>query len=368
MSIMGASVSGMQADTNWLSSISQNVANASTDGYKRVITNFSTLVDESSDLTENVTGVTTKLHSLNTLQGSVVATSTPTNLAVQGRGFFVVADGGGAEYLTRNGTFVPDAAGDLVNAAGYYLMGFDLTKGTGTAATNSMQGLTRVNVTTSGQTATPTTTGILSANLPAAASAVPAAQLPSTNAANAQYTAKTSLVSYDNLGAQHTLDIQHGPRYLGGRGVRSFHGERVRRISLFGGSLDDADADVQRRQRQSRLGIADLDPHSQRTGDVARPEFDDAARGGLLDLRGFSQRQCAEFADQRRRRARRHAVIPVQKRRLAPRLPDPARQRAEPRQSDVGRRRRLQCELLFGQRLCRRGEQRQFRHDRIVFA
>ena len=117
MSIMGASVSGMNADTNWLSTISQNVANANTTGYKNVQTEFSTLVDQSSNVTENVTGVTTSLRALNALQGSVVGTSTSTDLAVQGKGFFVVSDSCGALYLTRNGSFVPDAAGNLVNAA-----------------------------------------------------------------------------------------------------------------------------------------------------------------------------------------------------------------------------------------------------------
>ena len=46
MSILNTSVSGMQANSNWLSSISQNVANANTTGYKNVETDFSSLVDQ----------------------------------------------------------------------------------------------------------------------------------------------------------------------------------------------------------------------------------------------------------------------------------------------------------------------------------
>ena len=65
----------------------------------------------------------TTTRTLNTLQGNVVSASTATNLAVQGSGFFVVSDSSGATYLTRNGSFVPDASGNLVNSAGYYLMG-----------------------------------------------------------------------------------------------------------------------------------------------------------------------------------------------------------------------------------------------------
>jgi flagellar hook protein FlgE len=207
MSIMGASVSGMNADTNWLSTISQNVANANTTGYKNVQTEFSTLVDQSSNVTENVTGVTTSLRALNALQGSVVGTSTSTDLAVQGKGFFVVSDSSGALYLTRNGSFVPDAAGNLVNAAGYYLMGYNVQNGQANASANSLTGLAKVNVVTAGQAASATTSGTLTANLPSTATAVAAAKLPSTNSAGAQYTDKTSLITYDNLGGAHTIDI-----------------------------------------------------------------------------------------------------------------------------------------------------------------
>ena len=70
-----------------------------------------------------VGGVTTSVRALNSLQGSVVGTSTTTDLAVQGDGYFVVSDSSGAIYLTRNGSFMPDANGNLVNSAGYYLMG-----------------------------------------------------------------------------------------------------------------------------------------------------------------------------------------------------------------------------------------------------
>ena len=49
MSILNTSVSGMQADSNWLSTIAQNVANANTTGYKNIETDFSSLVDQIAD-------------------------------------------------------------------------------------------------------------------------------------------------------------------------------------------------------------------------------------------------------------------------------------------------------------------------------
>ena len=158
MTILNTSVSGMLADSNWLSSISQNVANANTTGYKDLETDFSTLVDQASS---NATGggVTTSIRSLNDVQGNLVSTTTTTDLAVQGSGFFVVSDSSGDLYLTRNGSFVPDAAGNLVNSAGYYLMGSDIQSGSPPPA-NALSSLQKVNIASSGQTASATTSCI----------------------------------------------------------------------------------------------------------------------------------------------------------------------------------------------------------------
>ena len=59
MSILNTSVSGMQGDSNWLSTISQNVANSNTTGYKNVETDFSTLVDQIASGSQDFGGVST---------------------------------------------------------------------------------------------------------------------------------------------------------------------------------------------------------------------------------------------------------------------------------------------------------------------
>jgi flagellar hook protein FlgE len=207
MSILNTSVSGMQANSNWLSSISQNVANANTTGYKNVQTEFETLVDQIANGSQDFGGVSTSQVALNALQGNVVSTSTSTDLAIQGAGYFVVSDGSGALYLTRNGSFTPDASGDLVNSAGYYLMAANVQNGVSPIAANSLTGLQKVNIVNAGQTATPTTSATLTANLPSTATAVPAADLPSANSASSTYTEATSLVVYDNLGGAHTINL-----------------------------------------------------------------------------------------------------------------------------------------------------------------
>ena len=96
-----------------------------------------------------------------------------TNLAVQGNGFFVVSDAAGDVFLTRDGSFVPDASGNLVNmAAGYYLMGTNVQNGNFSPVANSLSGLQKVNVSKSGEQAVATTSGTLSVNLDSRTAAV----------------------------------------------------------------------------------------------------------------------------------------------------------------------------------------------------
>jgi flagellar hook protein FlgE len=194
MSIMGASVSGMNSDTSWLSAISQNIANANTTGYKNEDTAFSALVDQASTGSYDAAGVTTSTMALNSMQGTVVGgQSAVTDLAVQGNGYFVVSNSAGDIYLTRDGSFVPDASGNLVNADGYYLMGYNIQNGPADMTANSLTGMQVVNVDQSGEEATASTTGTFAANLPSAS-------------ATGQ-TETTSLVAYDDLGATQNVSM-----------------------------------------------------------------------------------------------------------------------------------------------------------------
>jgi flagellar hook protein FlgE len=208
MSILNTSLSGMMANTNWLSSIAQNVANANTTGYKNVDTAFSTLVDAGVDADSEFAGVTTSVLNLNSLQGQDMATSTTTDMSVQGAGFFIVSDASGDLFLTRNGSFVPDASGNLVNSSGYYLMGTPYGQN---SASNALSSLEKINVNNGGTSTIPSTTATMVANLPSTATAVtgstPASNLGATaTSTGSQYTAETSLVAYDDLGAPHTIN------------------------------------------------------------------------------------------------------------------------------------------------------------------
>ena len=200
---MRTSVSGMAAQSNALSAISDNIANASTVGYKDASAQFETMLANKGTADYESGGVQTDIRYGITTQGTLESTTSATDLAISGNGFFVVSDSSGqGSYLTRAGSFVPDSTGTLVNAAGYQLMAYPVNADGTTGST-----LTSVNIDNQTLQSAASTSGTLTANLPSTATAVAAASLPSTNSANATYTDKSSITVYDNLGKANVLDI-----------------------------------------------------------------------------------------------------------------------------------------------------------------
>lgn len=205
--VMRTSISGMNAQATRLSAVSNNIANSNTVGYKESDIQFSTLV-LSSGVSDYASGaVNTHAHNQISQQGALNYTSSTTDLALQGDGFFLVQGPGGQTLLTRAGSFVKNGAGDLVNAAGFKLLGYSDTSGGSGPVVNGTSGLVPVNLSSLALQATPSTSGVLTVNMPSNSTAVAAANLPSTNSASAAYTAKSSVVTYDNLGNQVTLDV-----------------------------------------------------------------------------------------------------------------------------------------------------------------
>jgi flagellar hook protein FlgE len=221
-SMMRTSASGMAAQANRLGTVADNIANVNTTGYKRASTEFSSLILESGTAEYVSGGVESRIRHAVSEQGSFRFTTSSTDLAVKGDGFFVVSDSAGQPFLTRAGSFVRNADGDLVNAAGFKLMAYKLSGGTPSIVTNGTAGLEAVNIGSLALQASPSAAGELSLNLPATATVVAAANLPSANAATATYTGKTSLIAYDNVGAEVTLDI-YATRSAGGWEIAAFN-------------------------------------------------------------------------------------------------------------------------------------------------
>jgi flagellar hook protein FlgE len=204
--MMRTGASGMAAQAARLGTVADNIANMSTTGYKRASTEFSTLVlDAGGSYVSG--GVESHTRYAISSQGPISYTTSTTDLAIRGNGFFLVSDTSGQVYMTRAGSFVMDGDGRLVNAAGYQLLGYPLANGEPTVVANGYTGLEVINISELGMRAVPSTTGRFYVNLPSEAEIIPAANLPSANAASAQFTSKTSLVAYDNLGREVLLDV-----------------------------------------------------------------------------------------------------------------------------------------------------------------
>ncbi|MDD9911523.1 MAG: flagellar hook-basal body complex protein [Alphaproteobacteria bacterium] len=128
---MTASVSGLSAQGESISVISDNLSNTNTIGYKASRALFSQLVTTggSGGTTYNAGGAQSDITRNQATQGSIISTTSATDLSLSGNGFFVVTDSASittdtAYFYTRAGAFSEDKSGYLVNPSGLYLQGW----------------------------------------------------------------------------------------------------------------------------------------------------------------------------------------------------------------------------------------------------
>lgn len=168
-SAMSTGVSGLAGQSKKFQTISDNVSNIGTTGYKASKMDFSSLVIETSMETAYAPGaLLSRTRREIDAQGTIQVTNRATDAAISGNGFFAVRsdlEAGGLEF-TRAGSFDVDPMGFLRNGAGKYLMGFPVAlDGTVTGATEG--DLRPVSI--SGVTAAASATSDIgvTANLPA---------------------------------------------------------------------------------------------------------------------------------------------------------------------------------------------------------
>ncbi|MEL6806494.1 MAG: flagellar hook-basal body complex protein [Pseudomonadota bacterium] len=210
-SSLNAGVAGLQSNATRLASISDNIANSSTYGYKRVQTDFSSLVISSSGGTYSAGGVRATTQRLIDESGSLVSTSNATDLAVRGRGMLPVAQASEIEVsngmptmnLTTTGSFRTDADGYLVSDSGLVLLGWPaLPDGTvPTFPRDTSDGLEPVQINVNQFSGEPTTQLSLGVNLPAT----------DTDAGSLGEIQYLSVEYFDNLGTSENIDISFTP-------------------------------------------------------------------------------------------------------------------------------------------------------------
>lgn len=212
-SAMNAGVAGLAANSTRLATISDNIANSGTYGYKRVETEFDSFV-----LNQNRTagiysagGVRAATHRVIDEDGALVTTTHPLDIAISGRGMLPVTSAvdmdNGFEQLpfmmTRTGSFRPDQNGVLRTESGLVLMGWP-AQADGTVplmSRDTMGSLKPVQIGTNQTSGDPTTRVSLGINLPATET------LPSGGG-----DALPLKVEYfGNLGTSESLDLTFRP-------------------------------------------------------------------------------------------------------------------------------------------------------------
>ena len=164
---MRTGVSGMNAQSNRLSTVADNIANSSTVGYKKASVQFSSMILPATNGAYNSGGVETDVRYSISSQGTFSYTTSTTDLAINGDGFFIVKGEDGTPYLTRAGSFVLQDDGTLKNTAGYTLQGYEYDSNVDpTIVVNGFDGLEPVDLSGSGISAVASTSGALNVNLP----------------------------------------------------------------------------------------------------------------------------------------------------------------------------------------------------------
>lgn len=216
-SSLASGVAGLFANATRLATISDNIANSGTYGYKRATADFSSFVINSSRGagTYSAGGVRAETARMIDEQGALVSTSNATDLAVTGRGMLPVSTtvslnsttGDQPMLMTSTGSFRTDQNGILRTASGLVLLGWP-ANADGTIPTyprDTLAGLEPVVINANQTAGDPTTAMALGVNLPATATETGA----SGDSLNLQ------VEYFGNLGTSETLDITFTPTVPG---------------------------------------------------------------------------------------------------------------------------------------------------------
>jgi flagellar hook protein FlgE len=203
---LGTARSGLVATGAALSVIGNNIANVNTVGFKGSRTDFSDLLSaQGGGGSAARIGLGTRIGrvSADFSQGNIESTGRPTDLAIEGNGFFVVGTGDG-QLFTRAGNFRLDSDGKLVTNQGLAVQGFTLND-----TQQAVGAPTDITVTGASSQPLATTLIQLKSNLRADSPLLNGGTFDPTSFDTAFSTSNftTSVNVFDSLGAKHTMTL-----------------------------------------------------------------------------------------------------------------------------------------------------------------
>lgn len=192
-------LSGLRATSEQMNTISHNIANVGTAGYKSSRTEFQDIYAP-----EFGGGQMNGVEVSGVRQSFMSGTTTPTgrngDLAINGEGFFMVQSNG-QDLFTRNGVFNMDADGYIVSGDGSRLQGYGVTA-TGTLQTGTLSDL---RIETGDMPAKQTNKIDLGLNLDANSAAIDPTADPFDPEDPSSFTSSATSSVYDSLGGEHEV-------------------------------------------------------------------------------------------------------------------------------------------------------------------
>lgn len=132
---MYSGIGGMRGFQTKLDVIGNNIANVNTTGFKKSRVMFQDILSQTMSggsapttttggMNPKQVGLGSTISSIDVIQkgGNLQTTSSPSDLGIEGNGFFMVEDGNGQKYVTRDGNFTFDRDGNLVTANGMFVL------------------------------------------------------------------------------------------------------------------------------------------------------------------------------------------------------------------------------------------------------
>ena len=193
-------LSGLNAASTNLNAIGNNVANASTVGFKQSQAQFADMYAASlsgASAAQIGTGVSVSTVAQQFTQGNITSSTNPLDTAISGAGFFQLTNTAGATVYSRNGQFLLDKNGFMVNAQGSKVNGY-MPNAAGVILSGAPVPL---QINPANLQPQPTATSTVGVNLNSAAAVPITAVFNSTDPTS--YTNSTSMTVYDSLGASH---------------------------------------------------------------------------------------------------------------------------------------------------------------------
>jgi flagellar hook protein FlgE len=188
-------ISGLNATNQKLDTISNNIANVSTTGFKGSRTEFASIYSGGKAGGVEVSGITQNFDS----NGSLEDTGRALDLAISGNGFFATEDSKGQQVYTRSGAFSTDKDNFIVSNAGNKLQGYSVD-----ANANLQQGKMADLAISSGSLAAKPTDSIgFTANLDARATPVTTTTFAADDPTS--FTSSYTTQAFDSLGKSHSV-------------------------------------------------------------------------------------------------------------------------------------------------------------------